>query len=405
MPQNQNKVTYGIDRMAFYIPEFYVPMTDLAQARGVDPDKYLGGLGQENMAVLPPDQDIITMGASAAEALLTDDNASPIDRRSIDLVIVATESGLDASKAGAIPIHGLLNLAPNCRTIEIKQACYSSTASVRLAMAHVMQHPSSTVLIIATDNARYGLNAPGEATQGCGALAMTVTQNPSILAIDPEAGYLTKDVMDFWRPSYLDEAIVDGKYSARMYLTGLINTWGQYSGITNKTIDDIDRFVFHLPFSTMADKAYRRLCQHTDHPEDPAEYVAGKQLNQQIGNSYTASLYLSMLSLLLADDGSANNELTGHTLGFYAYGSGSVAEFFTGTVIDGHKKYLLPDYHHNQLTQRQALSFDQYEDYYRFQSKIMSRDQGGNISIPTVSQSAPFVLTRISDHIRQYARS
>ena len=55
----------GIDQISFYVPNMYLDMTELAQARNVDPNKYLIGIGQEKMAINPQSQDIITLGANA----------------------------------------------------------------------------------------------------------------------------------------------------------------------------------------------------------------------------------------------------------------------------------------------------------------------------------------------------
>ena len=87
----------GIDKIGFYPTPLYLDFTELAQARGVDPNKYLIGIGQEKQAVIPPTQDIVTMGANAADRILTDE-----DRKQISAIIVATESWIDNSKAAAI---------------------------------------------------------------------------------------------------------------------------------------------------------------------------------------------------------------------------------------------------------------------------------------------------------------
>ncbi|MCY1025204.1 hydroxymethylglutaryl-CoA synthase, partial [Mammaliicoccus sciuri] len=84
----------GIDKLDFYIPSFYVSMDDLANARGVDPNKFKIGIGQNKMAVNPVSQDIISMGINAAQDILSEQ-----DKKNIDMVIVATESGIDHSKA------------------------------------------------------------------------------------------------------------------------------------------------------------------------------------------------------------------------------------------------------------------------------------------------------------------
>ena len=241
----------GIDAISFYSSNYFLDLKTLGTVRGVDPDKYYIGIGQEKMAIPPPDEDIVTMGASAALPIIQRDGA---DR--IEMLLFATESGIDQSKAAGVFVHGLLKLPARCRTVELKEACFSGTAALQLAAAWVSRHPESRVLVIASDVARYELASPGEPTQGCGAVAMMVTANPRILTLDAENGMYTEDVMDFWRPNYRDQALVDGKYSTRVYLQALQACWQQYREQSGRDLPDLYRFCYHLPFTRMAEKAH-----------------------------------------------------------------------------------------------------------------------------------------------------
>ena len=115
----------GIDRISFYTSHYYVDLKTLAEARSVDSDKYYVGIGQEKMGIPSPDEDVVTMGASAAYPLMCDG-----ELEDVELVLFATESGIDQSKAAGIYVHGLLEMAPRCRVVELKQACYSGTAGL-----------------------------------------------------------------------------------------------------------------------------------------------------------------------------------------------------------------------------------------------------------------------------------
>ncbi|MGC4431906.1 hydroxymethylglutaryl-CoA synthase, partial [Streptococcus suis] len=90
--------------------------------------------------------DIVTLGASAANSILDEK-----DKASIDMVLVATESSIDQSKAAAVYIHSLLGIQPFARSLELKEACYSATAALNYAKLHVEKHPQSKVLVIASD--------------------------------------------------------------------------------------------------------------------------------------------------------------------------------------------------------------------------------------------------------------
>jgi len=55
----------GIDQISFYTSQYFLDLRALAEARGVDPDKYVVGIGQSKMGIPPPDEDVVTMAASA----------------------------------------------------------------------------------------------------------------------------------------------------------------------------------------------------------------------------------------------------------------------------------------------------------------------------------------------------
>ena len=107
-------INVGIDTLAFYTPHYALDLSVLAKARGVDPDKYTVGLGQKTMAVIPPGEDIVTMAANAAHQALSD-----INRDEIEMLLFATETGIDQSKSAGIYVHALLKLPIRCRIVEL----------------------------------------------------------------------------------------------------------------------------------------------------------------------------------------------------------------------------------------------------------------------------------------------
>ena len=154
----ENQVKIGIDQISFYTPQYFLDLKILAEARGVSKDKYFIGIGQEKMGMPPPDEDIVTMAASAALPIL-----EKIDRNEIELFLLATESGIDQSKSASLFAHSLLDLPSRCRAVELKEACYAATAGLQLAIAMVARNPGKKALVVGTDIARYDLKSPGEA--------------------------------------------------------------------------------------------------------------------------------------------------------------------------------------------------------------------------------------------------
>jgi hydroxymethylglutaryl-CoA synthase len=383
----------GIDRISFYTARYCLDLRDLAEARGADWNKYSIGIGQEIMGLPPPDEDIVTMAASAAKPIIDEVGADDID-----LVLFATESSIDQSKSAGLFLHRLLGLQSRCRLVELKQACYSATIALRLAAQAVAANPASKALVLASDIARYELGSPGEPTQGCGAVAMLVTADPALLTLDAEYGVYAEDVMDFWRPNYRGEALVDGKYSTRIYLNSVSQSWKQYVDLTGRSLNDFSRCCYHIPFTNMAAKAHDRLLKDSGIREGRKELIASYvqdslKYNRITGNTYTASLYEGLTCLLDTSTQSLDND----RIGFFSYGSGSVGEFFSGVVTEGYKKFLYTENHEKLLNSRTRLSVQQYEDIF-------------NLSIPTDGwdykfgeyQTGSFRLAGLNAHKRIY---
>lgn len=257
----------GIDDLAFATADRYLDLADLAPVHGVDVAKYTVGLGQDRMSVCAPDEDVVTLAAAAALPLVEDlDDAG---RAAIRTVLLATESGIDQSKSAGVYVHRLLGLSPSARVVELKQACYAGTSALQMALALVARNPEQKVLVICSDVARYDVGSSGEPTQGCGAVAMLVTADPRLVAIEPVSGLHTTDVMDFWRPNYRSTAVVDGRLSLRAYTDSLAGAWQDFQAQGGAALADIDAFVYHQPFTKMAVKAHAHLARVAGGPGTP----------------------------------------------------------------------------------------------------------------------------------------
>lgn len=384
-------VSVGIDRIGFYTPGLYLDMAELATARGEDPNKYLIGIGQSQQAVIPPTQDVVTMAANAASQILTAET-----KQEVAMVLFGTESGIDNSKATAVYLAHLLDLPSNTRAIELKQACYGATAGLQLAADYVRVHPTAKVLVIGADVARYGLRTPGEVTQGGGAVAMLVTADPQILALATTSSYHTEDVMDFWRPTYRTEALVDGKYSTNVYLDFFKTVWADYQQQTQQTIADFDALVFHLPFTKMGRKGLRQILPEA-RPEQQvtlkAAFEASQEDNRHVGNLYTGSLYLSFLSLLRHGQMNA-----GQRIGFFSYGSGAEGEFFSGILQNDFQKGFDETALSTLLANRRRVTVSEYEAIYRAQLSNDARD----VQLAVGEESARYYLAGRQNQQRQY---
>ncbi|WP_210396891.1 hydroxymethylglutaryl-CoA synthase [Motiliproteus sediminis] len=386
-------MSVGIDDISFATSNFYLDLKSLADVQQIEADKYYLGIGQEKMGMVSLDEDVVTMAANAALPIV-----EKIDRQSISTVLFATETGIDQSKAAGIFVHGLLELPARCRVVELKQACYSATGALQMACALVARNPQQKVLVLASDIARYDLDSSGEATQGCGAVAMLISANPRLVEIEPESGHYTEDVMDFWRPNYRSTALVDGKYSTKIYLKALKQAWSHYHEVSGVEFDQLDYVCYHLPFSRMAEKAQLQLAKFSKSSADSAALLARIEptlhYNRILGNSYTASMYIGLNSLL----DNADQDLSGRRIGFFSYGSGCVAEFFSGRIVPGYKAHLHSEQHARMLAEREELDYNAYLRFYHATHPI----DGGDHQFEPKTRGH-FRLAGISQHKRIYS--
>lgn len=382
----------GIDKINFYSPHLYVDMNELAIARGDEPAKYTIGLGQDEMAIAPITQDPVTLAANAADQLLT-----KTDREAVDLVLFGTETGIDHSKAAAVYVHGLLGLPAEARSVELKQACYSATAAIQLAKGHIALHPDKKVLVLASDIARYGLRTPGEVTQGAGAVALLMSADPKVMELENVHATKTEDIMDFWRPIYSDTAYVDGKYSNEKYIEFFRDVWQQYQKKTDHSLEDFEAICFHLPYTKMGLKALQAVFPEgmgADEERLLENYQVSTTYNRRIGNVYTASLYVSLLSLMELK----TTMPAGARIGLFSYGSGAVGEFFTGILQAGYRDHLYTEEHRQLFADREKISIETYEQMFE---QVVPTD-GSTQNFDQGTDPAPIYLAGITEHMRQY---
>ncbi|CAN2923878.1 hydroxymethylglutaryl-CoA synthase [Streptococcus dysgalactiae] len=382
----------GIDKIGFATSQYVLKLDDLALARQTDPAKFSQGLLIEALSVTPVTEDIVTLAASAADQILTDE-----DKATIDMVILATESSVDQSKAAAIYVHHLMGIQPFARSFEVKEACYSATAALDYAKLHVAAKPESRVLVIASDIAKYGIESAGESTQGAGSIAMLVTANPRIFELHQDNVAQTRDIMDFWRPNYSTTPFVNGVYSTKQYLDSLETTWQAYQDKTGAQLTDFAAFCFHLPFPKLALKGLNKMMDESlpvEHKEHLLEnFQASITYSKQIGNIYTGSLYLGLLSLLE----NSKTLQAGDRIGLFSYGSGAVSEIFSGQLVAGYEQMLITN-RQTILDQRHRLSVAEYEELFYEEAKL---DEQGDASFNTYL-TGKFALTEIKDNQRLY---
>jgi hydroxymethylglutaryl-CoA synthase len=384
----------GIDALGVAFPLHFLPLADLALARGVEPAKYEKGLGCTAMAIPHPSEDTVTLAASAGLAALKNNGIDPAE---IGLLIVGTETAVDHAKPVASYVQGLLGIPGDCRVLEIKHACYGGTAGVLNACEWLASGAARgrKALVIASDVARYPLRSPGEPTQGAGAAAMVVAESPRLLEVDfCSTGVWSRDVHDFWRPLSSPDALVDGALSLACYLEGLEKAYAGYLARGGRDEAELSALLFHTPFVKMAQKGHQALLTMTGHDEAA---IAGSYAQRvqpsltaaaRIGNAYSASLWVGLAAAVTSGLHGADAKV-----GFYSYGSGFCAEYFTGSLVKGGAARVAGI---ETLALRQAIDVATYEQWRD------ERLQGAKREVPEGAFS-PFYYAGDVDGQRVYA--
>jgi len=405
-------VSTGIDALAFAGPAAYVDMAELAEARGVEPAKFLKGLGQRRMAIASPCEDTVTMAVDAGERAL---EAFGIDRGEIGTLIVGTETGVDHSKPVAVYAHDLLDLDTRCRTFETKHACFGAMAGLTSSMDWIASGRAKgrKALVIASDIARYGVDTAGEPTQGAGAVAMVVSESPRLLEIDPtRIGDFTRQVMDFWRPLYSKYAFADGHYSIECYLEALTEARRDAVGDSARLLDHLAASLYHVPFVKMAFKAHQREFEiergaPVDRDDDETRALVKESferltarwlsLNAEVGNIYTGSLFLSLIDLLRR----AARDMAGGEIGLFSYGSGCGANYCVGRVTETAADWSEVLDPADQLAARRRLDIDEYE---RLTREAEDADLAEQLHPSDYGLESGVFYTGTRDHQRRYER-
>jgi len=214
------------------------------------------------------------------------------------------------------------------------------------------------------------------------------------MEIEPLSGVYTDDVDDFWRPNDSTTAVVDGRLSVRAYLDAVVGSWEDLTSQGGPTPETLTRIVYHQPFTKMAIKAHAHLARHTGVDLGEGGLETGSIYNRRLGNIYTASLYSSLASLLDHED-----NLAGERIGLFSYGSGLVAELFTGIVQEGYNSTGRRERVEAMIAARESLDVEAYQVLHS--THLPSTE---DVETPRVTKG-PFRFAGIKNRARFYQRT
>lgn len=434
--------------MSWYIPRYYLPLEDLAKARGIEFAKLNKGLGLLEMAVPAANEDAATFAASAVLKLIETNN---IDPRSIGRIYLGTESAVDSAKPTASYVlemlekrlestYGFRSLK-HCDVVDLTFACIGAVDAMQNCIDWARAGQGRVAIVVASDAAKYELGSTGEYTQGAGAVALLIKEEPRMLVFEEGVGVATESVGDFFKPrrsfdkgallreaarmlgtelsasdadhlldttddafwgtknreidQFVEMPVFDGPYSNACYQNRISEALGHLSNQRGglSVLDEWDYLCFHLPYAYqgrrmivdnysewMEEKGRKKELSAAisdDWGASPSQIKAlsktdlyqsfvndriasGERASSRIGNMYTASIFMSLISLLTYD----TKLESGKRIGFFAYGSGSKSKVFSAVIAVGFEKGLCGNIE-DDLNARIPIGIEEYELLHR----------------------------------------
>ena len=422
MEQKKEESTQGIVAMECYFPKLYISQSEFEQFNNVSSGKYTIGLGQNEMAFTTDREDICSISMTVLSNLLSKNNINYAD---IGWICVATETIIDHSKSISSMLMDLFKENGNnsIEGIDVKHACYAGTFALFSAFDRITSKywDGKYCVVIAADIAEYA-QGPARCTGGCGAVALLIGNNGCIDLNHIRSSYKAHEY-DFYKPNLNSPyPVVNGHVSNACYLNALDSCYNAYKNkndkqwrpikIDEKHSNHPDYWIFHAPYNKLVSKTFGRVI-YNDFLNNPEFYYEkynenedmltflkkyekigysetvnsrevikgfekiGKEFYKEyvgpstfipksVGNCYTASIFMGLMSLIFKCGNDLENKLIGKNIQMFSYGSGTLASLYSLRVIDNEnsRKLLRKMVKNNDISkrfgQRTKISCDQY---------------------------------------------
>lgn len=270
------RTAIGISGMKLYTPPFRVPLEAWCDWTGNPWDKVRSVVGR-SFRVRGPHESIYTMAANAVLRLILDYGVDP---RRVGLLAFGTESSTDNS-AGAVVVRGMLDralkaeglppISRHCEVPELKHACLGGVYAIKGA-ARYLAHDGrgKQAIVVCADIAEYERGSTGEQTQGAGAVALLLEEEPALYELDLFRSGCSSDYRgpDFRKPhrrhsmegyggagALRDFPVFSGKYSTMCYVDATLRAvddlLGRLDVPPRELYHAVEAVFFHRPYHQM----------------------------------------------------------------------------------------------------------------------------------------------------------
>ncbi len=339
----------GIVGYGAYVPRWRIKVEEIARIWGQDPNGIRNGLLVEEKAVADIDEDTVTISIEAGKNALL---SAKIDPQKIGALFVGSESHPYAVKPSGTIVAEVLGLSNELMLADYQFACKAGTAAMQTCFAMVKSQMIENGLAIGADTAQ---GQPGDAleyTAASGGAAFIIGNNP--LAIMEATYSYTSDTPDFWRREGQEYPRHGARFTGKpAYFHHTISATKGLLKKVNKTSDDFDYIVFHMPNG----KFPREACRALGFDE---KKLLPSLVVEKIGNTYSGSSLLGLCAVL-------DRAKPGERILLTSFGSGAGSDSFSLLVTDAIKERRLEknvDYYMNRK------SYVDYGHYVRMRKKL-----------------------------------
>jgi hydroxymethylglutaryl-CoA synthase len=197
----------------------------------------------------------------------------------------------------ALIARGKAPIARSCEVPEFKHACLGGVYGMKNAIRHLaLDGVGGQAIVVCADIAEYARGSSGEPTQGAGAIAMLLEEDPTLAEVDLVQSGSASDyrIMDFRKPmlrfcgqdrseshQVQDFPVFNGKYSTTCYIDETLhalNDMYEKRGLTaSDYLRSLKTVFMHRPYRRMPETGYAvayLFALGNGSPEDRAELAS-----------------------------------------------------------------------------------------------------------------------------------
>ena len=229
----------------------------------------------------------------------------------------------------------------------------------------------------------------------------------------------------FWSDSndlievYKEEPIFEGQFSNESYKERVYEALENFNNQNQRDVlNEWENIIFHLPYAFhgrrmivnkwldwmsengRAEEIYSEIGRPESNQDKDwlkkvsksnlykkfikAKIAPGEKASSEIGNMYTASIFMALISSLV--DGFENDkDFENKKIGFVSYGSGSKAKIFEGTVQKNWIEKVSSIKLYDSLNKRKKISIDIYENLHKRRVTSNINNNDGTIKLNKIS--------------------